>query len=382
MTRHLPWSLCVAVLSAAALVPIAGQAPAPRRNVIVFVADGLRHGSVNAKDTPALWTVRTKGVHFENSHSVFPTFTLANASAIATGHFLGDTGVFSNTIRPGFAMFDTGNFNLITGTPVPFMENDEVLADIDDHFGGSFLGSDTFLSTARAHGYRTAAIGKLGPAAMQDVAAIEPQNRMFPANLPGIIVDDETGTRGGLPLPQDLAYQMTLAGAAPAAPARTNGYEPSSPYSNGFSGGTLAPNTVQQDWFIDMATRWVLPSLTKDASAPFAMVFWSRDPDGTQHNNGDSLGTLYPGINGPTSIAGVRNADRALQRLLDWLDAHPDIKANTDVFVTSDHGFATVSRREIDRTGRATASQAARHEYVDAAGEVDTHPGTLPTGFL
>ena len=42
--------------------------------------------------------VRDKGVNFKNPHSLFPTFTMANASAMATGHYLGDTGDFSNTI--------------------------------------------------------------------------------------------------------------------------------------------------------------------------------------------------------------------------------------------------------------------------------------------
>src|SRR5215831_13889763 len=133
-----------------------------RRNVIIFVADGLRYGSVNAEDTPALWFVRQHGVHFANSHSVFPTFTTANASAIATGHGLGDTGDYSNTIWAGFATYDTGSFNLPPGTPVPFVEDDRVLADLNVHFGGNYLGSDTLLALARAHGYRTAAIGKLG----------------------------------------------------------------------------------------------------------------------------------------------------------------------------------------------------------------------------
>ena len=32
-------------------------------------------------------------------------------------------------------------------------------------------------------------------------------------------------------------------------------------------------------------------------------MFWSRDPDGTLHNQGDSLNQLTPGINGPTSLA-------------------------------------------------------------------------------
>src|ERR1700710_2643486 len=73
----------------------------PRRNVIIFVADGLRRGSVNAADMPTFLRIRQTGVDFRNSHSVFPTFTTANASAIATGHGLGDTGDYSNTIYPG-----------------------------------------------------------------------------------------------------------------------------------------------------------------------------------------------------------------------------------------------------------------------------------------
>src|SRR5262245_55343954 len=80
------------------------QAPAaakPKHNVIIFVADGLRRNSVNAQDSPALLKVRTSGVDFQNSHSVYPTFTTANASAIATGHGLGDTGDYANTLYPG-----------------------------------------------------------------------------------------------------------------------------------------------------------------------------------------------------------------------------------------------------------------------------------------
>jgi arylsulfatase A-like enzyme len=375
-------------LSLVALTPVSGQVTrTSKRNVIIFVADGLRHGSVNATDTPALWKVRTEGVHFENSHAVFPTFTTANASAIATGHGLGDTGDYSNTIWPGFVTFDTGNFGLLPVTPVPFLEDDQILADLDEHFAGNYLGSETLLSMARAHGYKTAVIGKLGPAAIQDAAAIAPQYRAFPRALPGIIVDDATGSGAGLPWPPDLATQMFVSGFPSAAPSRTNGYGPTSTFNNGYIGdrskaGTLVANTVQQDWFSTVTTQVVLPALTKDPATPFALLYWSRDPDGTQHNQGDSLGSLFPGINGVTPRRAVRNADRDLGRLLAWLDAHPEIKANTNVIVTSDHGFATISRSEIDRTGRRSTSEAARHDYVGEGGQIDTLKTFLPSGFL
>ena len=71
------------------LAIVSGQentTPTPKRNIVIFVSDGLRSGSVNAEDAPTYYEVRTRGVFFANSHSLFPTFTTANASAIATGH--------------------------------------------------------------------------------------------------------------------------------------------------------------------------------------------------------------------------------------------------------------------------------------------------------
>ena len=57
----------------------------PGRNVVIFVADGLRPSSVTSIDAPTLYGIRQEGVNFTNSHSLFPTFTTPNASAIATG---------------------------------------------------------------------------------------------------------------------------------------------------------------------------------------------------------------------------------------------------------------------------------------------------------
>ena len=61
-------------------------------NLILFVPDGLRALKVTPETAPAMAAIRDKGVNFKNPHSLFPTFTMANGSAIATGHYLGDTG--------------------------------------------------------------------------------------------------------------------------------------------------------------------------------------------------------------------------------------------------------------------------------------------------
>ena len=78
----------------------------PRRNVIIVVMDGLRAEAVNPTDAPAMTALRTRGVHFANSHAVLPSLTTPNAAAIATGHYPGDTGDFSNFLFPGYPIFD------------------------------------------------------------------------------------------------------------------------------------------------------------------------------------------------------------------------------------------------------------------------------------
>jgi hypothetical protein len=125
----------------------------------------------------------------------------------------------------------------------------------------------------------------------------------------------------------------------------------------------------------------VLPTFVRSGK-PFVLLFWSRDPDGSQHNEGDSLNKLQPGINGPTARAGIANADSNLKQLLDFVDANPTLSASTDVFVTSDHGFATISRHEIDAAGHGSHSYSTAFAYRGAGGKPEVPTGWLPPGFL
>src|SRR5580700_10463924 len=116
----------VVTLSAGLILLSAGSAFSQNNrphNVILFVPDGLRGRIVSPETAPAMAEVRDRGVNFKNSHSLFPTFTTANASAMATGHYLGDTGDFSNTIYTGYSVAAAG------GTVTPFLEVDPVLHD-------------------------------------------------------------------------------------------------------------------------------------------------------------------------------------------------------------------------------------------------------------
>ncbi|WP_220464977.1 alkaline phosphatase family protein [Granulicella sp. 5B5] len=357
----------------------------PHHNVILFVADGLRRNSVTPEDMPTLYRLRTEGVDLRNSHSVYPSVTTANASAIATGHGLGDTGDYGNVIYPGFYLTDPFAPAPSDGI-APFLENDSVLATMNAAYNGNYLGETTLLEAAHKAGFSVAAVGKLGPTAIQLLPSVH-RNELGQMDIPEtLILDESTGHANSVPLPLDFADQLLHSGLPTEAPLRTNGFPADSQWSNGFSGngaqaGTLAANTVQEQWLADVTTKLILPDFAK-AGKPFVLLFWSRDPDGTQHNQGDSFQNLSPGINGPTVTLALRNADHCLAELLDWLDKHPAIKANTDVLVTSDHGFATISRRELDSTGDLITTPAAALTYKPVGHDKPEPASTLPTGFL
>jgi arylsulfatase A-like enzyme len=377
MTKTLIWLAVIVTMWTAGYELARGQskpAGGHPRNVLIFVFDGLRSGSVNAVESPTMFSIREHGVNFANSHSLFPTFTTANASAIATGHYLGDTGDYSNQIYIGHPVFIDGNFGRPPGSYAPYVENDRVLGDLDAQFNGNYLNEETLLAAARRNGYSTAAIGKMGPAAIQDVSQLNPVDRGF-AIPQTIIIDDGTGTPDGVPLAPETSSALVAAGLPTATPLREQ------PTGNNTTRGTLTPNYRQQAYFADATSKVVLPMFVKRGK-PFALLYWSRDPDGTQHFQGDSLNQLVPGINGPTSKAALKNADNNLKQILDYINSDPELATNTDIFLSADHGFATISKRDIDDAGHATASYASSFIYKDAKGRQEVNTGFLPVGFV
>ncbi len=346
-----PSRLFGALLAAAsAFGGCALAAEPPKHNVIIFVADGLRYGAVDASSAPEMQAVRREGVDFADSHALFPTLTTPNASAIATGHGLGDTGDFANVVYVGQPPLKPAFLSL-----TPFLEDDAILGAMNQRFGGDYLGETSLLAAARTAGFQTASIGKLGPVAIQDVTARD--------GCSTLVVDDLSGIPDGIPLCPDLLPALKRAGLDPTAPDRGLNTDP----GNAIAPGVQVANVEQQDWFTRVASEVVLPRFAA-AKRPFVMVFWSRDPDGTQHNQGDSLNTLSPGINGATSIAAIRNADNDLAALRAAL-RRLGLEDITDIVVTADHGFATISKV-------SATSAAAKAEYPDVP------HGFLPPGFL
>jgi hypothetical protein len=235
------------------------------------------------------------------------------------------------------------------------LENDAIVGEINAHFGGNYLNEETLLAAARKAGFLTAAVGKVGPAAIYDVTER--------TGAQTIVIDDLTGRPGGLPLSEralDALQAVPLPNQAPLRGANGKVGDAKTP-------GTTVANIEQQRYFVDVATRSILP-MFKAAGKPFVLVFWSHDPDGTQHNQGDSLGQLVPGINGPASLAAVKNADDNLAAILAALKTL-GLEANTDVIISADHGFSTISKD-------SQTSSAAKINYKDVPS------GQLPPGFV
>jgi len=347
--RRSPLALALTLVIATPTT-IAAQTIEPTvHNVVFFIPDGMRSSSVDSTTAPALAAVAAGGVTFTNTHSLFPTFTTPNASAFATGHYLGDTGDFSNTVYAGFQVPGAGD------SLTPFLENDAVLGDIDAHFAGNYLDEETVLAAARGAGYSTATIGKLGPVLIQDHT--ERTGRAT------VVIDDSTGSATGIPLSPEVTAALTTANLPLIAPSRgDNGQSGSATTS-----GTLNANVGQQNFFGDATTKVVMP-LFKQRGKPFVLVFWSRDPDGTEHNQGDSLGKLVPGINGPTSLAAIRNADDDLARLEATLKTL-GLADTTDIVIAADHGFSTISKQ-------SRTSPSSTYRYADVP------TGSLPPGFV
>ncbi|MEJ1969604.1 MAG: alkaline phosphatase family protein [Rhizomicrobium sp.] len=342
----LPRIAALALAAAAFALPAAAaDTPPPKhRNVLIFVADGLRYDSVTPQVAPTMWRIRKEGVDFTNSHSIYPTVTTANASAIATGHYLGDTGDYGNTLWFDFAV------PCKLGPVVTFLEDDCVLRDVKAHFGDGYMGQATLVDSARAAGFNTAILGKKGPAAIQDLASLDSAGAKI-EDPAGILVDDGTNHATN---PDGTPTRSTMLKGGIGADVFTFTGE-------GAPALTAVPNTVQQAWLASAATQVLIPNL-KASGKPFVLFFWSRDPDATQHSAIDSEGRLVPGINSGNGRAAIANADNNLKALLDALAAN-GLLADTDVFVTADHGFSTIAKG-----------------IPDAAG--DTPPAALPQGFL
>jgi arylsulfatase A-like enzyme len=298
--------------------------------VIIFVWDGLRADDLTEDIAPNYFVLARSGVTFADHHAVYPTFTMMNSASIATGTYPGGHGFYGNVVYVPSGKGRNAKGGEIDFSAPAFIEDFGVVESVRDAYAGRLTLVPTILQVAQAKGLTTVAIGKFGAAFIQDY------------KRGGIILDEDAAMpldfakelqQAGYPLPRNSVYAYE-AGALTLA--KENGDPtvsiPIQRLRDGQTGNPLdctgALSRPGFTYLTDVFVNHILPKKKPDLT-----VFWSKEPDATNHAYGP--GTC-------NSKDATRMNDEILGRVvgklrrLGWEDS-------TDIIITQDHNHSTVS---------------------------------------
>jgi predicted AlkP superfamily pyrophosphatase or phosphodiesterase len=258
------------------------------KHVLIVVMDGLRRDAVVPEDMPTLSALAKSGTFFAAHHPVYLSTTEVNGTALATGMTPARSGVMANReYRPDVDLLR------------PVDTQGQWAAWKGDQ-SGPWIRTPTLPELARAAGMRTAVAGTKAVAMMWD-RSLKNRTADSPAvfegrSIPSAILDTIQDDFG--PLPPGVDWKHFT-------------------------------NAVQDDW-----TARVLTEKLWANGVPPLSVLWLSEPDFSQHGTG-------PGS--AQSKQGLRSSDDRLATALAALEKH-GVRDQTDVVVTSDHGFSTIYR--------------------------------------
>jgi arylsulfatase A-like enzyme len=339
-------------------------APATRRpKVIVFVWDGLRPDSVTAQTTPNLARLRDRdGVSFSDQHAAYPTFTMMNAAAFATGSYPAAHGFYGNTeFQPGASGSNADGKAIDFAQPV-FTEDHGVLQALDAFYraqgGPGLFACDTLFQAAHRAGLRTAAIGKIGPAFMQDFRPDDALSAILDENIAAPLPFARGLQAAGFALPANTAHY----GYGSALVLAPNNGKPSAAQVEKIvrmkDGATPDPRSAlgsahdsANHYLMGAYLEYLLPKLDPDLS-----FVWLRNPDSTEHQFGPGSANY---------LDALRDQDALLGQLQDKL-AELGLQGSTDLIVVSDHGHSTVSGDASIFPLRALTGEADGHGELGA----------------
>jgi arylsulfatase A-like enzyme len=285
-TIHIAGLTAAAFIAGASLPASAGRATLN----IVLVLDGLRPDAITPEETPNLSRLRREGVNFVNSHSVFPTVTRVNATAIGTGTLPARNGVVGNSqyvraVDPGHAFVNDDHKNLLR---------------LDQVTGGGMVLVKTLGEILQERGKRLAAVssGSTGSGLLTNARA--PQGT-------GVLINGywEPGVRVAFPDAVNDAVRQRF-GTAPLKPE------------------TSEAQDAAVTWTQTVLRDYVLPELKPDV-----IINWLTEPDHMLHVNG---------AGSPQARTSIRNDDAELGLLLKRLETLGRLDT-TNIIVVSDHGF-------------------------------------------
>ncbi|TBR36121.1 MULTISPECIES: alkaline phosphatase family protein [Dyella] len=341
MLRPLLRYLALALL---ALSPLGAHA-APHPRVIVFVWDGMRPDAVSAEDTPNLLALAKRGTWFDDNHSTYPTFTMANASTFATGAFPGPLGFYGNrfwaTPQAGMktppSTRGTGGDDISLRNPV-YTEDDMVLRALDKATSGELLELPTLFMAAQRAGLKTAAVGKSGAAFLQNRQLGNDAN----PDRDGVLLDEKIVLplsfakelqQAGYPLPRTApnVYTEGVLALREDNGGPTDRPKPALLKDNATSDATAGadtPPTAANAWMMKAYLEEILPRHRPDLS-----VVWLRNPDTTQH--------IY-GVGSPEFHLALQAQDALLGQLEAKLK-ELGMAEDTNIIVVSDHGHSNIA---------------------------------------
>ena len=303
--------------------------PAARR-IIIFVWDGLRADDLTPEIAPNYFALARSGVVFADHHAVYPTFTMMNSASIATGAYPGVHGFYGNVVYAPSAKGRNAKGADIDFSAPAFIEDFGVVEAVRDSYQGRLTLVPTMLQAAQAKGLTTVAVGKFGAAFIQDY------------KRGGIILDEDAAMplgfakelqQAGYPLPRNSANAYE-AGALTLA---SNNGDPTASMpiqrlKDGQTGNPLdcsgALSRRGFAYLTDVFVNHILPNKKPDLT-----IFWSKEPDATNHAYGP--GTC-------NSIDATRMNDEILGRVVEKL-RQLGWEASTDIIITQDHNHSTVS---------------------------------------
>jgi predicted AlkP superfamily pyrophosphatase or phosphodiesterase len=253
------------------------------RHIVIVVWDGMRPDFVSEQNTPTLWNLAKGGVTFRNHHSVYPSATIVNGTAINTGFYPDRSGILANhDYRPE-----------IHAQKSIDVETVGVVRKGDDVSGGKYLTVPTIAELVHEHGGETA------------IATAKTVGLLFDRHCDSSACRDISA---GTALPHDAVDSIVkLIGAFP--PANRPG--------------------DRDSWTARAVTDFLW-----EKKLPVFSLLWLSEPDDTEHHTA-------PGD--PVALAAIKSSDQNLARVLEALDKK-NARSTTDVFVVSDHGFSTIAR--------------------------------------
>ena len=300
------------------------------RRVIIFVWDGLRADDVTPENMPNYFALARSGVVFADHHAVYPTFTMMNSASIATGTYSGVHGFYGNVVYAPNARGKNAKGVDIDFSAPAFIEDFGVVEAVRESYQGKLTLVSTMLQAAQAKGLSTAAVGKFGAAFIQDYKRGD------------IILDEDAA------MPLSFAKELQKAGYA--LPRNTiNAYDAGALALANDNGDPTAGIAIQRlkdgqtanpldrsgalsrrgfKYLTGVVVDYILPNKKPDLT-----VFWSKEPDATNHAYG-------PGTY--NSIDATKMNDEILGRVTDKI-RQLGWEQSTDIIITQDHNHSTVS---------------------------------------